>query len=377
MNPESPAAQEVASPNAVVDAESTAPTGVDDDAEPSQPDISMASATTLSSKPETAASPDPSPPPAMAEVPAEAPAEVPVASDSQPTTNAAAVAATSTAEMATAPALPSTTMVEPAAIGPASDATAGAASERDTTHITEDPPVGVESAASETSAATTPCTPAPSTTDCTPAPSAPSPTNAGVLAHAAAEAVLERTVQRVESFLGELQKSMLALALRPEPVTPPPAPSQPTIAFDVAPLVTAMQAGLERSAQANAAVQAALTSLGERVTGVGERLAAVAEGASGIGTHVEHGMQSLDKTLQALQSSVALREPAKVDRVAPSIVVGNSDRMPTVLVAVAALVIAWSAVFWMKLGSPRLAIATLVGANLVSCCLLAGRHRRS
>jgi len=30
--------------------------------------------------------------------------------------------------------------------------------------------------------------------------------------------------------------------------------------------------------------------------------------------------------------------------------------------------------FWFKTGSPRLALGTLVGANLVGCCLLAGRR---
>jgi hypothetical protein len=35
----------------------------------------------------------------------------------------------------------------------------------------------------------------------------------------------------------------------------------------------------------------------------------------------------------------------------------------------------WSAIFWFKTGNAGLAVSTLVGANVIGCCLLAGRRR--
>ncbi len=45
--------------------------------------------------------------------------------------------------------------------------------------------------------------------------------------------------------------------------------------------------------------------------------------------------------------------------------------------AVTLVVLAWSILFWIKTGSPRLALGTLIGANLIACCMLLSRRKRS
>lgn len=171
-----------------------------------------------------------------------------------------------------------------------------------------------------------------------------------------ADGAASQTMARVEAFLGQLQSALLELAQRPAPAAPPAAAPPAAAPLDVAPLLQAVQVGFDRSAEVVAATSSALATLGERVGEIGNR--------------VEAG---IDKAVRA-----ARVEPRELDAAtAPRFVVARSDRMPMVLLAVATLVIAWAIVFWVKTGSPKLALGTLVGGNLVGCCLLASWRSRT
>lgn len=172
---------------------------------------------------------------------------------------------------------------------------------------------------------------------------------------AAALAASTETMQRVEGFLGELKEALVELAQRP---TPPPV--------DVAPLVTAVQIGFERTAERTAATNDAIGALSERIGNLGQ--------------HVEHGVQTVQSAVVALAKREAPVTPAPVERTenlpAPQFLTQRSDRTPIVMLSLAALVLAWSVLFWFKTGSPRLALGTLVAANLVGCCMLASWRQR-
>jgi hypothetical protein len=167
-------------------------------------------------------------------------------------------------------------------------------------------------------------------------------------------AALTRTgvsMQRVESFLGDLKHTLDDLSHRPAP-----AP------LDVQPLVEALQVGIERATAQSSATNAVLTSLSERLGGLGQQ--------------VEHGMQQAVAAI-----SKRADEPGELPHTAPaaaptSLLVAPAERTPIALLALAALVLGWSVLFWFKTGSPRLALGTLIAANLVGCCLLLSRRPR-
>ena len=142
------------------------------------------------------------------------------------------------------------------------------------------------------------------------------------------------------------------MAQRPPVPVAAPVAAPPTI--DVAPLVAALQSGFDRSAQQSQATSAALSALTEKLGSIGQ--------------HVEHGVQQAVTELR--------REPPTVERNATELVITRTDRTPIAMFSLMALVMAWSALFWFKTGSTRLALGTLVGANVVACCLLAARRRR-
>ncbi|MCU0862723.1 MAG: hypothetical protein MUC36_02930 [Planctomycetes bacterium] len=159
------------------------------------------------------------------------------------------------------------------------------------------------------------------------------------------------SMQRVESFLGDLKHALDDLSHRPAP-----AP------LDVQPLVEAVQVGFERATAQSSATNAVLTTLSERLGGLGQQ--------------VEHGMQQAVAAM-----SKRADEPRELPHTAPaaaptSLLVAPAERTPIALLALAALVLGWSVLFWFKTGSPRLALGTLIAANLVGCCLLLSRRSR-
>jgi hypothetical protein len=180
----------------------------------------------------------------------------------------------------------------------------------------------------------------------------------------AGDVVLAATITRVETFLERLQQSLLQLAQRPAPA-PPAAPAPAT---DVTPIVQAVQAGSERAALSAATTTSALETLSERVGGLG------AQFASGV-----------DKALRAAlareRAATPLMPPSPppplAAAIAPTITLPRQDRMPAALLALATSVLAWSLLFWWKTESQQLALGTLVGANLIGCCLLAARRARA
>lgn len=170
----------------------------------------------------------------------------------------------------------------------------------------------------------------------------------------AATELVTRSLARVDAFLAQLKESLVQLAQRP--AAEPPAPPAPVAPVDIAPLVQALQAGFAQSSQQAEAAQAAIQALGQQVASIGPSL--------------EHGVD------RALQVVVAAQAESGTQRQATEFVVTRTSRMPVVMLALAAMVIAWSALFWIKTGSPKLTLGTLVGGNLVACCLLAfGRQR--
>ncbi len=195
-------------------------------------------------------------------------------------------------------------------------------------------------------------------TDAVPQPASASPTTApaevvgdGTRVDAALAATNE-AMRRVESFLDQLKGALVEMAQRPPVPVAAPVAAPPTI--DVAPLVAALQSGFDRSAQQSQATSAALSALTEKLGSIGQ--------------HVEHGVQQAVTELR--------REPPTVERNATELVITRTDRTPIAMFSLMALVMAWSALFWFKTGSTRLALGTLVGANVVACCLLAARRRR-
>ena len=145
-------------------------------------------------------------------------------------------------------------------------------------------------------------------------------------------------LETVQEFLGELKGTLVELADRPHP--------RP--ADELAPVVDALRAGAEASAEQAGESNEALRALGSQVGQLGER--------------VEAGIA------QALGASrPAVYAPPVVER-APS------SPANAVLAAVALIVLGWAILFWIKADSPRLAIGTLVGANAVACCMLLTRR---
>lgn len=204
-----------------------------------------------------------------------------------------------------------------------------------------------------------------------PEPTSPPTTATAVAAPAAAPqpvpahdptAAIVRTMERVETFLGQMQQTLVELTQRPAPAaTAVPVHVPAPAAVDVAPLVQAVNAGFERSVGAMVGSSATLTQLGDRV--------------QVLGTQIE---QSVDKAVQAMHAVPPAAAPVvKAEPVVSPVLVTRTDRTPWVLLALAALVAAWSIVFWVKTGSARLALGTLVGANLVGCCLLASWRSRA
>jgi hypothetical protein len=170
----------------------------------------------------------------------------------------------------------------------------------------------------------------------------------------AATELVTQSLARVDAFLAQLKDSLVQLAQRP--AAEPPAPPAPVAPVDIAPLVQALQAGFAQSSQQAEAAHAAIQALGQQVASIGPSL--------------EHGVD------RALQAVVAAQAESGTQRQATEFVVTRTSRMPVVMLALAAMVIAWSALFWIKTGSPKLTLGTLVGGNLVACCLLAfGRQR--
>lgn len=157
-------------------------------------------------------------------------------------------------------------------------------------------------------------------------------------------------LDRVQDFLGELKGALIEMAQRPQPA---PAPQSDS---DIKPLVEALQQGFDRSAEQASQTTVALASLTEHVTQLGQ--------------HVEGGVsKTLDKAFERAAAQPATALPA-----APSFVDSRSNRQTVVLGAVAMVILGWSILFWIKTGSPRLALGTLVGANAVACCMLLARR---
>jgi hypothetical protein len=124
---------------------------------------------------------------------------------------------------------------------------------------------------------------------------------------------------RVDSFLGELRGTLVDLANRPQAQS-----------VDMQPFVNAVG------------------EFGQRV-----------EHGVAIGIHAALNSRS--------NTSRATAMPAQSSHSQ-----GSSSNI--ILLGFAFLTPCWSAIFWFKTGSASPAIGTLVGANLLACCLFAGRR---
>lgn len=131
------------------------------------------------------------------------------------------------------------------------------------------------------------------------------------------------TMERVEGFLGELRGTLVEIAQRPAGDDKP--------GFDIEPLV------------------AAVGEFGERVE-------------HGVAVGVHAAMMSRDGAQQPSPAA-----PVPFERPA-------SNGREIVMLSVAFLVLCWSGILWFKTGNATLAISTLVGANVIACCLLARRR---
>lgn len=156
----------------------------------------------------------------------------------------------------------------------------------------------------------------------------------------------DAAMQRVESFLGELRGVLVELASRPQ---------APTI--DVQPLVAAVQQGFTQAKDQTLATDTALASLTNRIGDFGDK--------------VEHGVAL---AVHAALGSKTTAAPAPAMAAPTAFVVPSQDRTTLALLAIGFLVLCWTVVFWFKTGNPRLALGTLIGANVIGCCLLVGRR---
>ncbi|HEB52131.1 MAG TPA: hypothetical protein ENI87_02630 [bacterium] len=153
--------------------------------------------------------------------------------------------------------------------------------------------------------------------------------------------VAQPAMEKVEAFLGELRQTLVELAQ--------PATAEPPQAIDIEPLVKSLQEGFERTS--------------EQIANIGTQIEASVSG----------GMQAVADAASAAAAMPAT--PAAVP--VPTVIeTSRASRNGLVFAAVALLVFGWSVLFYLKTGSLRLALGTLVGANLVACCmLLAPRNR--
>jgi len=171
----------------------------------------------------------------------------------------------------------------------------------------------------------------------------------GRQAVAAVEGIATATLAKVEDFLEELRNSLVQIADRPQA-----AP------VDVQPIAVAVAESAKVNQTAAADGLLCLRELSERVVGLGERL--------------EHGLALAVHAALARQPGQLPPAPS-VSMTPVPVVIKSWDPTVTVVTAVAFLLACWSAVLWWKTGNTRLAIAILVGANAVACCLLLGRRR--
>lgn len=143
----------------------------------------------------------------------------------------------------------------------------------------------------------------------------------------------------VQTFLTDLRETLVELARQPAPSNAP--------AIDLEPLVTTVREGFTRSQHELAQTNVAIGSLVQCVGDLGKRL-----------------NHQLSPTA-ARGGAVAIASPR----------LATTARNSTwVLVAACLLIMSWSAMLWWKTGNVRLSIGTLLGANAVACCLLAGRR---
>lgn len=154
---------------------------------------------------------------------------------------------------------------------------------------------------------------------------------------------------RLHEFLGAIEQALIEVAQRPA-----------TQRIDIEPLVTAMQTGFEHAARQAADASSTLSALNERLSRFGDQ--------------VERGVA---QTVQTVLDRSAAARPAAAHAPQPAFVGSGNRHGSFVLAALAMLSIAWAIVFWLKTGSPRLALAALIAANAVGCCLLIARPERS
>lgn len=170
-------------------------------------------------------------------------------------------------------------------------------------------------------------------------------------------ALTNGTMDKVQDFLSELKGALVQMAQRPPESAPAPEPAAP---LDVEPLMNAMQQGFEKSAQQAEQANSAVASLSEHMAQLGNQL--------------EGGMS---KVAGSLASQPLANPNTTGTTTSPDFVADRSASQAIVLGAVCLIVLGWSIIFWIKTGSPKLALGTLIGANVIACCLLLSRGTRS
>ncbi|MFT4514349.1 MAG: hypothetical protein ACI89X_000026 [Planctomycetota bacterium] len=185
---------------------------------------------------------------------------------------------------------------------------------------------------------------APETTAEIPAASAPANQDSSIDEELA---LTSNSVDKVRDFLGDLKSALVEMAHRPQQ------------AVNVEPLVEALQAGFNRSAEQATQTSTAVASLSEHM--------------SQFGRNIEGGVAKSIETIR--QSQVG--QPVPTNASEPNFVRGQSKSQTVVLGTISLVVLGWSILFWIKTGSPRLALGTLIGANAIACCLLLSRRDRS
>ena len=114
---------------------------------------------------------------------------------------------------------------------------------------------------------------------------------------------------------------------------------------------------------------------GEQAKATDSALASLTTRLGEFGEKVEHGVALAVHAALGPRTQVAQPVPALIT--APSFVVAKTERSTIALFAIGFLLLCWTGIFWFKTGNTRIAVSTLVGANVVGCCLLLGRNRTS
>jgi hypothetical protein len=191
------------------------------------------------------------------------------------------------------------------------------------------------------------------------------PHHAAVVAVSTIVPAIEGGLARLSHAVGELRDAMVNAARR-EPFVPAPAPT------DLGPVVHVLQAQLALSARQGEHGAAAVGALAQCVGDAAVQLQDGFERAIGAWTSAANALTAATSGAAAGSTAARTRAAAPAAEPRPK---APARRSAAALLGLAALLVAWSVLLWIKTGDARLALGTLVGGNALACCWLLAARR--